>query len=73
MRASDLGKILGKDELAGKTLNEEELPRSGIVVTRQWKYARWIDGSSSLWIGRTRTVGRGEGFSGLRFDYLKSK
>jgi len=47
---------------------EEEIPREGARVTRSFQYARWFDGSSLLWIGRRKTVGRGEGSSGLRFD-----
>jgi hypothetical protein len=47
---------------------EEEIPREGARVTRSFQYARWFDGSSLLWIGRRKTVGRGEGSGGLRFD-----
>lgn len=47
---------------------EEEIPREGVRVTRSFQYARWFDGSPLLWIGRRKTVGRGEGSSGLRFD-----
>jgi hypothetical protein len=47
---------------------EEEIPREGARVTRSYQYARWIDGAPLLWIGRRKTIGRGEGSSGLRFD-----
>jgi hypothetical protein len=47
---------------------EEEIPREGARVTRSFQYARWFDGNPLLWIGRRKTVGRGEGSSGLRFD-----
>lgn len=47
---------------------EEEIPREGARVTRSFQYARWFDGSPLLWIGKRKTVGRGEGSSGLRFD-----
>ena len=40
--ASAKGKILGNGELGSTSLNEEELPRTGTVVQRRWKYARWI-------------------------------
>jgi hypothetical protein len=43
-------------------LHDEEAPREGARVTRGFPYARWIDGSTHLWIGRR------EGSSGLRFD-----
>jgi hypothetical protein len=32
--------------------------------------ARAADGTPLLWIGREKSVGRGEGWSGLRFDAL---
>ena len=50
---------------------EEEIPRSGRVVDRAYQRARWIDGSTYLWIGRSSTLGRGEGLSGLVFDQVE--
>ena len=47
---------------------EEEVPRDGAVVTRRYQLARTPDGGTSLWIGRRKRVGDGEGWSGLRFD-----
>jgi hypothetical protein len=52
----------------GELIPEEEIPRAGTRVTRAWQYARWIDGSTWVWVGRRRGTGRGEGSSGLRFD-----
>lgn len=49
---------------------EEEIPREGIRVTRSYQLTRWHDGSTHLWVGRRKRVGRGEGSSGLRFDTL---
>ena len=49
-------------------LHDEEVPREGARVTRSFQYARWLDGSTHLWIGRRKEPGRGEGSSGLRFD-----
>jgi hypothetical protein len=51
-------------------LYEEELPRTGIRVTRAYHLARWVDGSTHAWLGRAKRTGRGEGSSGLRFDVL---
>ena len=63
-----LGRILESGhELA---LFEEEVPREGARVTRSYQWARWTDGSSHLWVGRRKGVGRGEGSSNLRFDTL---
>jgi hypothetical protein len=53
-------------------LNEEEVPRAGLNVTRSYRYTRWTDGGVHLWIGRRKSTGRGEGSSGLRFDIVKS-
>ena len=49
-------------------LYEEEVPREGATVTRTYQMARWIDGSTHLWVGRGKQLGRGEASSGLRFD-----
>jgi hypothetical protein len=51
-------------------LAEEEVPRAGRLVNRAFKRARWIDGTTFLWIGRRSTTGRGEGSSGLVFDQI---
>jgi hypothetical protein len=51
-------------------LNEEEVPRSGKIVTRAFQRARWLDGATLLWLGRRVLTGRGEGASGLAFDQI---
>ncbi len=65
-RTQVLGRILNPTEPL--TVPDEEVPRAGAIVTRSWQYARWIDGSTHLWVGRRKEPGRGEGSSGLRFD-----
>jgi hypothetical protein len=64
------GRIL-VDSGQGLELYEEEVPREGLRLTRSFQYTRWIDGSSHLWIGRRKQIGRGEGSSGLQFDVLE--
>jgi hypothetical protein len=64
--------------LAGSTWNpyyifEEEVPRSGAVVSTSWQRARWNNGKVVLWLGNRKQNGRGEGNSGLKFDYLTGK
>ncbi len=54
-------------------LEEEEVPREGIVVERRIQYARWMGGRAFVWLGRSKKVGRGEGASGLRFDAIVRK
>jgi hypothetical protein len=52
-------------------LEEEEVPRDGIEIKRAFNYARDASGRAWLWIGRSKTTGRGEGHSGLRFDTVE--
>lgn len=54
-----------------QTIPLEELPQEGVRLERVYRYARGTDGSTHLWLGRRRSVGRGEGRSGLRFDILE--
>jgi hypothetical protein len=63
-----LGRILNPDGSPALALYEEEVPREGSRVTRNYQLARWLDGSTHLWMGRRKQIGRGEGSSGLRFD-----
>jgi hypothetical protein len=67
------GRILnpGLSDQQALSIYEEEVPREGIRVTRSYQLARWHDGSTHLWIGRRKQIGRGEGSSGLRFDDLE--
>jgi hypothetical protein len=63
------GRILEPDRALG--LFEEEVSRAGVRITRAYQYARWIDGTSHLWVARRKQPGRGEGSSGLRFDIVE--
>lgn len=49
-------------------LEDEEIPRDGVVVTRKAQFARWIGGERLHWTGRSKSPGKGEGASGLRHD-----
>jgi hypothetical protein len=53
---------------AAYQIREEEVPRSGVVVRRRVRRARWIDGSTFLWVAREARIGAGPAGSGLRFD-----
>jgi hypothetical protein len=50
---------------------EQAIPREGVQVSRRFRRARWIDGSTYLWMARRAGVGRGEGASGLEFDAVR--
>jgi hypothetical protein len=52
-------------------LFEEEVPRIGTRIVRTVQYGRSRDGRSHFWVGRRKWPGRGEGSSGLRFDFLR--
>jgi hypothetical protein len=56
----------------GGVIHEEEVPREGVEVYREFVYARWSDGSTRVWSRNRRVVGHGEGSSGLRFDYIET-
>lgn len=49
---------------------EEEVPREGIQVYRNFRRTRWINGKVVCWLGRKKNAGRGEGSSGLVFDNI---
>lgn len=68
-----LGRILGSTigDAMPHTLDEEAVARHGTRITIHRQRTRWIDGSTHVWIGRKVGPGRGEGSSGLKFDYLK--
>jgi hypothetical protein len=51
-------------------LHEEEVPRAGVDVTQVFRRARWHNGHTLTWLGVRKGIGRGEGSSNLRFDYL---
>lgn len=59
------GQILARD---GLEIPEEEVPRAGVRVVREWQHTRWVDGSTHVWLGRVKRTGRGPGSSGLVFD-----
>jgi hypothetical protein len=65
------GRILNKD--ARLLMFDEEVPREGIHVARHYQLARWIDGSTWVWMALRKEVGRGEGSSGLRFDSVETQ
>ncbi len=51
-------------------IHEEEVPRSGAIVTQSFQRTRWYDGKVITWLGARKQTGRGEGASGLAFDLI---
>ena len=61
-----IGRLLAPDV----PLFEEEFIREGVRVERQYRMARWTDGSIHLWLARRKTTGAVAGSSGLQFDQV---
>lgn len=53
-------------------LHDEELPREGMRVVSRYQCTRWTGGQTVLWLGLRKSVGRGEGASGLRYDGIET-
>ena len=67
--------ILLRDGLDGEArhayfLHEEEVPREGVQVIKNFQRTRWRDGRVVVWMGVRKVTGRGEGSSGLGFDRI---
>lgn len=64
---------LDQVSVSGYFIQEEEVPRAGIEVSRSFQRTRWTDGRAVVWMGMRKGIGRGEGSSGLSFDVLLPK
>jgi hypothetical protein len=53
-------------------INEEEIPQAGLIVSASYRRARWYGGSTHVWLGRQKQLGRGLGSSGLDFDLVQA-
>jgi hypothetical protein len=51
-------------------IEEQEVPRCGVIVERSVQRIRWMNGRTFLWVGRRKITGRGEGSSSLTFDNI---
>lgn len=51
-------------------IDESEIPRSGIILSENCQRTVWYTGEVFLWIGRNKSIGTGEGSSGLEFDSI---
>jgi hypothetical protein len=63
-----MSKLLALDNEPLLFVKEETVPRSGLRLQLTKQRARWVDGSTHVWLGRKVLTGRGEGDSGLKFD-----
>ncbi|MBN8787199.1 MAG: hypothetical protein J0I84_08920 [Terrimonas sp.] len=54
-------------------INEAEISRAGLKLTKAFQRTRWTNGEVYLWLANQKQTGRGEGNSGLAFDQLVNK
>jgi hypothetical protein len=52
-------------------LADHVVPRAGVQVDRYFRRTRSSDGTTFLWLARKSGLGRGPGWSGLRFDIVR--
>ena len=64
--------MLLKEQPAPYFINEEEIPRSGVIVSSSFQRTRWMHGKTFLWKGRYKEAGKGEGWSNLKFDQIET-
>ena len=62
------GRILATQDAKPPRVREEQVPREGTHIRRVYRRARGSNGSTHVWLTRTRRVGTGEGSADLRFD-----
>jgi hypothetical protein len=62
---------VGADKAKPYFINEEEIPKAGTKVMSTYQRTRWYNGKVVNWYGNRKTLGRGEGSSGLQFDQLR--
>lgn len=70
-RVRPVGRVLNPTNVEDPVIyrvREEEVERTGTRVLRAVRRARWLDGSTHVWVSRQRRVGMGEGVSGLKYD-----
>jgi hypothetical protein len=73
-RTGLLGRLPGSNEEAKPVemkIFEEEIPRSGISLSLNWKRTRWFNGQTMTWLARKKKIGKGEIDANFQFDMLK--
>jgi hypothetical protein len=66
------GRVLNPTGVTPYRVREEEVTRAGTRVLRAPCRTRWLKGETFVWIARRKTVGSGEGSSGLKYDLARS-
>ena len=66
--AEPFGRILRPPGMNPYQVEEQEVPRTGVRITRVANRSRWTNGTTHLWVARRKGPGAGEANSGLRYD-----
>ena len=53
-------------------VEDRTVSRAGVQVNRYVRYTRSSDGTIFVWLARKTGIGRGPGWSGLRFDIVRN-
>jgi len=61
------GRILASDN-SPYFLQNEEIPKTGVLVSRNFQRTRWLNGKVINWLGRRKTAAFGQIHSQLEFD-----
>jgi hypothetical protein len=65
--------VIGKDA-SGKSIvydvEDNEVPREGVKVTKAYQRTRWTNGEVYVWLGMQKESGKREGRSALAFDQM---
>ncbi|TDW97486.1 hypothetical protein [Dinghuibacter silviterrae] len=64
-----LGRVL-TEVPAPYYIDQEQIPRDGVIVQRAFHRTRWLNGKTFLWMSRFKETGTGEGWSNLKFDQI---
>jgi hypothetical protein len=51
-------------------IDESEVPREGVLISERYQQVVGSNGRIFLWISRKKSIGSGEGSSGLKFDSI---
>src|SRR5690606_17113407 len=50
------------------TIHEEEIPKTGVLLTRKYKRTRSHDGSVHVWLSNQKSKGKGDINSNVQYD-----
>ena len=54
------------------TIYHEEVPKTGTCIKRSWQRSRWYNGKVCWWAGNRKVAGKGQGYSGLKWDLIEN-